>query len=276
MNPTLVIGGTGKTGRRVVARLQNQGLPVRVANRPSFDWNEPSTWPAAVEGVSAAYVTYAPDLVFPGGPEAVSELAELAARNGVRRLVLLSGRGEPEAFRAEQLFAAAAERYGAEWGVVRSAFFMQNFSESFLAGSLAAGDVGFPADGVREPFVDADDIAEVATAVLQGAAPSGVVHEVTGPRLMTFEEATQEVATATGRPIDYRLLTTEGFVEELVTAGLPPEEAEGVGGLFADVLDGRNESATDGVRRVLGREPRDFATFAAAAAAEGAWSVRPD
>ena len=275
MNPTL-IGGTGKTGRRVVARLQDRGVPVRVANRPGFDWNDRSTWPAAVDGVDAAYVTYAPDLAFPGGPEAVSGLAELAARNGVRRLVLLSGRGEPEALRAEQLFAAAAARYGAEWGVVRSAFFMQNFSESFLAQPLAAGEIGFPADEVREPFVDADDVADVATAMLQGAAPRGVVHEVTGPRLMTFEEATGEVAAATGSPIVYRRLTTEAFVDELVEAGLPAEEAEGVGGLFAEVLDGRNASATDGVRQVLGRQPRDFSTFAETAAADGAWSVRPD
>ncbi len=67
---TLVLGGTGKTGRRIVERLVNRGVPTRVASRsadPSFDWNDQSTWDAALDGVTAVYVSYAPDRIANSG-----------------------------------------------------------------------------------------------------------------------------------------------------------------------------------------------------------------
>jgi uncharacterized protein YbjT (DUF2867 family) len=103
--PTLVLAGTGKTGRRVVQRLQARGRPVRIgtpSSAPSFDWNDPATWPVALDGVGAVYVAYYPDLAVPGAVEAVRSFAELAVGSGVPRLALLSGRGEPEAERAER------------------------------------------------------------------------------------------------------------------------------------------------------------------------------
>ena len=131
---TLVLGGTGKTGRRVVERLRARGVAVRVGSRAlPFDWNDRSTWAAALDGVSAAYISYYPDLAIDGAPDAVGAFARLAAERGVQRLVLLSGRGEPEAQRAERAVQAA----GAEWTVVRCSWFAQNFSESFMVGRRA-------------------------------------------------------------------------------------------------------------------------------------------
>src|ERR687895_1316031 len=104
-NPTLVLGGTGKTGRRVVERLEARGLPVRVGSRsgePPFDWEDRSTWAPALDGVGSVYLSYYPDLAVPGAAEAAGAFAELAVRSGARRLALLSGRGEPGAERAEQ------------------------------------------------------------------------------------------------------------------------------------------------------------------------------
>src|SRR5215217_6508214 len=66
---TLVLGGTGKTGRRVAQRLEARGMPTRVGSRsaePPFDWQKPETWASALEGVSAAYVSYYPDVAIPG------------------------------------------------------------------------------------------------------------------------------------------------------------------------------------------------------------------
>src|ERR671914_897352 len=186
--PTLVLGGNGKTGRRVVERLRVRGLPVRLGSRsgkPPFDWEDRSTWAPALDGVSAAYVTYYPDLAVPGAPEAIAAFAELAVASGTRRLVLLSGRGEPEAQRSEEALIAS----GADWTIVRCSWFNQNFSESAFLEPVLAGEVALPADGVREPFVDVEDIADVAVAALTEDGHVGKLYELTGPRLLTFSDA---------------------------------------------------------------------------------------
>lgn len=271
MTANLIIGATGKTGRRVHARLQDRGLPVTPLSRPEFDWTDPTTWTAVERPAASAYVTYVPDLAFPGAPEVVAEVTERMARSGVRRIVLLSGRGEAEAQRAEQLVAEAAGRHGATWGVVRCAFFLQNFDESLFEPSLSAGHLAFPAGSVGEPFVDLDDVADVAVGLMAGEVPGDRAYELTGPRLVTFAEATAAIAAATGRTITYEQVTTDAFVADLVRAGLPPEEAEGIGGLFEHILDGHNAHVADGVREALGRAPRDLTEYAASAAARGAW-----
>jgi uncharacterized protein YbjT (DUF2867 family) len=271
MTTHLIIGATGKTGRRVAARLHDRGLPVRSLSRPEFDWQDPTTWSAVERPAAAAYVTYAPDVAFPGAPEAVADVVDRLLRAGVRRVVLLSGRGEPEAQRAEQLVAEAAQRYGAEWGVVRCAFFMQGFDESLFEPPLAAGHLAFVAGDVREPFVDAEDIADVAAGLMLGEVAPNRAYELTGPRLMTFAEATAAIAAAVGREISYQQVSGDELVADLVRAGLPREDAEGLGELFAHVLDGHNESLATGVQQALGRQPRDFTTYAARAAAAGAW-----
>jgi uncharacterized protein YbjT (DUF2867 family) len=261
---TLVLGGTGKTGRRVAARLRALGRPVRIGSRaadPPFDWDDPATWTAPLSGATAVYVTYQPDLAFPGAAETVGAFARQAAAAGVRRLVLLSGRGEDGALTAEKAVAGA----GVPWAVVRSAFFMQNFSEDFLAGAVADGVVALPAGGVAEPFVDAEDIADVAVAALTGAVPLERVYEVTGPRALTFAEAAAAISAAAGRPVRYVPISVADFVAGAVEAGFPAEVAAGLGEVFATVLDGRNTAPAAGVAEALGRPPRDFAAFAATA-----------
>jgi uncharacterized protein YbjT (DUF2867 family) len=268
--PVLIIGGTGKTGRRVAERMIAQGVPVRIGSRsasPAFDWENPESWATALEGVSAAYITYYPDLAVPGAAEAVGDLARLAVRKGVKRLVLLSGRGEPEAQRAEQALQAS----GADWTIVRASWFMQNFNESMLLGPILAGEMALPASSVREPFIHADDIADVVTAALTDDRHIGQLYEVTGPRALTFTEATAEIAKATGRTINYATISPEEFMQGLEQEQVPAEIAALVTELFTVVLDGRNEYLTDGVQKALGRKPRDFADYARETAATGIW-----
>src|SRR5262245_4203993 len=127
--PTLVIGGTGKTGRRVAERLAQKGLPVRIGSRSGevpFDWDDRTTWPGALRNVGAAYVTYYPDLAAPDAPDAIDSFTEMAVKNGVQRVVLLSGRGE----RAAQLCEQIVQNCGAECTLVRCSWFCQNFSEN--------------------------------------------------------------------------------------------------------------------------------------------------
>jgi len=141
---TLVLGGTGKTGRRVVDRLTSRGVATRVASRsadPSFDWNDQSTWDAALDGVTAAYVSYAPDLAIPGATDAIRDFVEKAVEQGVQRLVLLSGRGEEEA----QLCERIVQEAGIEWTVVRASWFNQNFSDGEFLGMVLDGAIALPA-----------------------------------------------------------------------------------------------------------------------------------
>src|SRR5215203_819945 len=272
---TLVLGGTGKTGRRVAQRLEARGMPTRVGSRsaePPFDWQKPETWASALEGVSAAYVSYYPDVAIPGAPEAVRAFAELAARNGVRRLVLLSGRGEEEAQRAELALMEAAEEAGIGWTIVRCAWFMQTFDENYLLEPILSGEVALSSGHVPEPFVDAGDIADVAVAALTEDGHAGEVYELTGPRLLTMEEAVGEISKATRQEIRFVPVTLEEYESVLAKGDVPPEFLPFLTYLFGTVLDGRNTYLTDGVQRALGREPKDFSEYAREAAATGVWS----
>ncbi|HEY2129502.1 MAG TPA: NmrA family transcriptional regulator [Streptosporangiaceae bacterium] len=269
---TLVLGGTGKTGRRVAQRLTALGRPVLAGSRsgrPRFDWQDRATWGPALDGVAAVYVCYYPDLATPGAVEAVGSFAELAVRSQVRRLVLLAGRGEPEAELAEQ----AVRDSGAELTVLRSAWFAQNFSEDFLLGPVLAGELALPAGDTPEPFVDADDIADVAVAALTQDGHAGQVYELTGPRLLTFAEAVGEIATATGRQIRYLPVPIDEYTAAAAGQGVPAEAVEVLTYLFSEVLDGRNGRIAGGVRRALGREPRDFTGYARHTAASGVWDI---
>ncbi|GGS35275.1 NmrA family transcriptional regulator [Actinokineospora fastidiosa] len=266
-NPILVVGGTGKTGRRVAGRLAARGRAVRIGSRsgaPAFDWAYPGTWGAAVDGVRSAYLTYYPDLAFPGAVEAIAEFSEVAVKAGVERLVLLSGRGEEAAERAEGVVRDS----GAAWSVVRCSWFNQNFSEAFLVDSVLDGRIALPAGDAVEPFVDADDIADVVVAALTEPGHDGEVYELTGPRALGFAEVAAELSAATGREIGYTPLTAAQFAAVLREHGLP----EDFGELFTLILDGRNAHPADGVQRALGRAPKDFTDYARETAATGVWS----
>src|SRR5687768_2783595 len=267
---TLVLGGTGKIGRRVVERLLARGVPTRVGSRsgrPPFDWENTSTWAPALEGVRSAYVSYSPDLAFPGATETVGAFAELAVQSGVSRLVLLAGRGEPEAEEGEE----AVRESGADLTVLRSTFFAQNFSEDFWRDAILGGELALPAGDVPEPFVDAGDIADVAVAALTDDRHIGEVYELTGPHLLTFAEAVDEIARATHREIRYVPVSIEDFAAAAAAGGVPGEMVELLTYVFSEVLDGRNAHLVGGVQRALGREPRDFSDYARDAAAGGAW-----
>lgn len=270
-HPTLILGGTGKIGRRIVERLTARGLPVRIGSRsgaPSFDWENNATWAPAMQGVGAVYISYYPDLSVPGAAEAVGSLANLAVQNGIKRLVLLSGRGETEAQRAEEMLKAS----GADWTILRCAWFSQNFSESFLLDPLLEGEVQLPVGNVGEPFVDADDIADAAVTALTQQGHVGQLYELTGPRLLSFADAIAEIGKAAGRDIRFKQISHAEFAAAIAAHELPAEFAWLLNELFTEVLDGRNEALADGVQRVLGRAPKDFSAYTTETAASGIWS----
>ena len=267
---TLVLGGTGKTGRRVAEGLAARRVPTRIGSRaasPSFDWANESNWDACLEGVQAAYINYAPDLAIPGATDSIQAFVDKAQRHGVRRLVLLSGRGEAEAQACERI----VQRSGSDWTVVRASWFNQNFSEGAFVDMVKAGQITLPAGATPEPFVDVDDVADVAVAALTEPGHKGENYEVTGPRLLTFADAARELSRASGREIGYAQVPHEAFVAGASESGAPHEVVWMLDYLFSTVLDGRNAHLTDGVRRALGRAPKDFSDYAREVAASGVW-----
>jgi len=269
---TLVLGGTGKTGRRVAERLEQRGIRTRIASRsanPSFDWNDPTTWDASLEGVTAAYISYAPDLAIPGAAESIRAFVKKATAQGVERLVLLSGRGEEEAQACESIVQEA----DVEWTIVRASWFMQNFSEGEFLGMIMGGAITLPAANTPEPFVDANDIADVAVAALTEEGHAYEIYEVTGPRLLTFTELAEEISHAAGRNVQFVQLPKKAFAQTMAESGAPEDIAWLLNYLFETVLDGRNAYICDGVKRALGREPTDFADYAMRIAARGIWDA---
>ncbi|MFI0537591.1 NmrA family transcriptional regulator [Streptomyces sp. WSLK1-3] len=268
----VVTGASGRTGSRVARSARAAGLTVRAASRATgFDWHAPSTWAGVLAGADAAYLVHPSDIGAPGAAEAVGALAREAVGAGVRRLVLLSSRGQDRAGDAEEALRAS----GADWTVVRAAWFAQNFSEGSLVEELRlGGELVFPAGGVREPFVDVRDVGDVVVAaLLAGERYVGETVAVSGPRLLTFGEAVTEIAEATGRELTYRAVSAREYRERLAGFGMPEGEVGALVEAFEQLLDGRNAYLSDGVREVLGRKPRDFAEFTRQAAAAGTWTA---
>jgi len=268
--PILVIGSTGKTGRRIAARLKAQGHTVREGSRQSatpFDWDRPETWGPALRGAHSAYISYSPDLGFPGADERIEALTRLAVAAGLNHVVLLSGRNEAAAQRCEGIVQVS----GLSHTLVRAAWFNQNFSEGFLRDAVIEGTLAMPAGEVREPFVDVEDIAEVAVAALIDPRHAGRTYDLTGPRLLSFAQVAAEISAAAGRPLQYLPVSLPDF-----HAGMLAAVGEPLAGLFTglceEVLDGRNEHLDDGVQQALGRAPRDFADFCRESARAGVWA----
>ena len=268
--PILVLGATGKTGRRIVKRLEAKGFSTRRGSRsafPSFDWNNEANWDECLAGVEAAYINYAPDLAIPGATDSIQAFVNRAKQHGVKRLVLLSGRGEEEAQACERI----VQDSGIDWTVVRASWFNQNFSEGAFVEMVQAGQITLPPVDTPEPFVDVDDIAEVAVAALTETGHASEVYEVTGPRMLTLAEVAAEISCASGRDIAYVPVPHDAFVAGIAESGAPKGVVWLLDYLFATVLDGRNAYLTDGVQRAIGRPPKDFSDYAGEIAATGVW-----
>ena len=272
---TLVVGSTGKTGGRILAMLDAKGVPTRAGSRsasPAFDWANEQTWEACLEDVEAVYISYAPDLAIPGATDSIQSFVNKCKQQDVKRLVLLSGRGEAEAQACEEIVQSS----GINWTVIRASWFNQNFSEGAFIDMVLAGQITLPAGDTAEPFIDVDDIAEVATAALTESGHDQQVYEVTGPRLMTFADIAQDLSAATGRDISYIEIPHEDFINGVKASGAPDDVIWILDYLLATVLDGRNSYLADGVQQALGRPATDFAEYARRVFTTGAWNIEPE
>jgi len=270
----LVIGGTGKTGRKVVEGLKQQNQKVRVGSRnsnPVFDWDDSTTWANALAGMDKVYIVYYPDLAVPGALEAIKELMEKARKAGVKKAVLLSGKGEREAERCEQVVANS----GLDYTLVRASWFNQNFSESFLLEPIQARHVALPMSHVKIPFVDTNDIAEVVVRALMDDTHNGKTYEITGPRAITFEEAVKEIAIGVGKDIKYQDVSLESYHSMMQAAGVPADYIWLINYLFEEVLSKeKNQEISADVEKVLGRKATDFREYVQNTIRTGIWNQK--
>lgn len=269
----LVLGSNGKTGRRVVERLEKiENVEIRLGSRNEkipFDWEKPETWEKVLQDIDAVYITFQPDLAIPSAADSIQNFTLIATKAGVQKIVLLSGRGEKEAQVCEEIVKTNAKN----WTIVRTSWFNQNFSESIFLDPVLAGIVALPRAEALEPFVDADDIADVVTASLLDEKHNGQTYELTGPRLLTFEQIVNEIANASGRNITFQALSLNEYVQMLREYQVPEDFIWLVNYLFEQVLDGRNSSVTSDIEKVLGRKAKDFSAYAKETAETGIWDI---
>ncbi len=267
----LVLGGKGKTGRKVAERLTNLGETVRLGSRsetPSFDWDNRETWAAALDGIDMVYITFQPDLAVPGARKAIEEFTALAVKSGVQKMVLLSGKGEKEAELCEQVVMNA----GADWTIVRASWFNQNFSESFFLDPILAGHVALPKGEALIPFIDTDDIADVVVESLLDDKHKGQIYELTGGRQLTFKQVTGEISNVTGRDIVFTPITMEEYKKMLKEYQVPEDYIWLINYLFTEVLVEKNSIVTNDIQKVLGRKAKDFSEYARETALTGIWN----
>ncbi|MEV4537696.1 NAD(P)H-binding protein [Asanoa sp. NPDC049518] len=265
---TLVLGGTGTTGRRLVRLLRARGVEVRAASRSGdvrFDWSDRETWEPALAGVDRMY------LMAPHETPIDEAFVRLAVERGVRRIVLLSSRGIEEMGDERLLSAERTVRdSGAGWTILRADWFNQNFDEGFFRPAVLAGSLALPIGDTRQAFVDADDIASVAAVALTEDGHEGRTYEVTGPQPLSFAEALSMVSHASGRPVRFGG-EEDDYLAQQRALGASDDETRGALAAFAGLRAAGDAEATDVVREVTGRDPKSFADYTAEAAAGPAW-----
>lgn len=267
----LILGGTGKTGRKVVESLRLLNQNVKIGSRsssPSFDWNKEETWSVALEQVDRLYITYQPDLAVPGALRSIEKLVDLAKEKGVQKVVLLSGKDEREAELCEQLVIQS----GLDYTIVRASWFNQNFSESFLMEPILQGVVTLPQADVQIPFVDTDDIAAVVVEALLHPEHAQQIYQLTGGTTLSFRKAIAEIAEATGREIVFNSISMEDYVAGLNNMGVPQDYIWLIAYLFTEVLGNPIVSdITNDIEKVLKRKPKTFQEYVQETAKAGIW-----
>ncbi|HWD29646.1 MAG TPA: NAD(P)H-binding protein [Rhizomicrobium sp.] len=265
----LVTGATGKTGRSLIAQLEQTGLPYRAASRTGavpFDWERPATWDGALDGVAAVYLV-APGTV--GNAYALMiDFIAAAMRKGVRRFVLLSMSGLPAGGPAHGQVHQWLKDNSGDWAVLAPSAFMQNFSAGPYLASIREEDRIYSNTGDgRVPFIDVHDIAASARAVLTAAAPSNAEFVLTGEEPMSYDRVAQIVGRACGRAIAHVPVTMDEMAARLMRRGIPEANARMLAFGYQTIAAGAQDRATGVVRTLTGHTPMTFEAFAKANAA---------
>jgi len=262
----LVTGGTGKTGAGLVARLQRAGAPHRAASRhgvPPFDWAAPATWDAALEDVASVYLIAPPTVNNPY--DLMLDFIASAMRKGVGRFVFLSMAGLPAGGPAHGQVHQWLKDNSDDWAVLCPSAFMQNFSQGHNLAAILEEDRIYSNTGAgRVPFIDADDIAAAAFAVLTAPTALNTEFVLTGEESMSYDQVAELIGQARGRKVSHTPVSTEEMAERLIKRGLPEMTARFLAFGYQTVAAGMADRTTDVVRTLTGRPPATFQAFAQA------------
>jgi uncharacterized protein YbjT (DUF2867 family) len=235
---TLVLGGTGKTGRRVAERMTAKGQrPRRIAIcGPVLRLEQRGRLGRLSRGCDRGVhqLCAGPGDARGNGRDPGLRGTGQTSRRQARGPVVGSWR------RGAQACERIVQESGLLWTIVRASWFNQNFSEGAFIDMVLGGAITLPAGDQVEPFVDVDDIADVVVAALTEDHHDGQIYEVTGPRLMSIADVAADLSRVVGREIAYVDVPHDAFVSEVASSGAPDDVVWMLDYLFATVLDGRN------------------------------------
>ncbi|WP_298936387.1 ergot alkaloid biosynthesis protein [uncultured Ruegeria sp.] len=272
----LVTGGTGKTGSRVVEQLKRKGVSPRVGtrspkgeNEARFDWKDPSTFAGAFEGVAAVYLVAPTDTVDSLG--AMQPGLEAALASGVTRFVLLSASSLEEGGPMMGAVHAWLRANAPEWAVLRPTWFMQNFSEQQHRDPIRDESAIYTAtDDGRIGFIDANDIAASATAILTAPSVDNTDYILTGPEATSYDVVAETLSNQLGRQVIHHRMTVDELAERHQKLGLPQEYAKTLAAMDGAIAGGSEDRVTDHVFHLTGRAPTSLTEFVRLNL--GAWS----
>ncbi len=269
-NFVLVTAPNSKTGKQVVKLLEKENIPFRAASRstsPSFDWEDEKTWSPAMSGTNAIYAVIPPNLAFADMPVRFKTFLKHCEAEQIKRIVLLSGRGEEEASRIEDIALSST----IPTTVLRASWFAQNFSEGYFVEGVANGLLALPSKLVREPFIDTRDIAKAAAFALKDTSSNDNIYELTGPELLSFEDVANKFTKHLDQPVTFVYVPLEDYLNELQQFGVPSDEIELTRFLFDELLDGRNAYTTSDLNLLLGEQGTSFEQFIQHTKSSGVW-----
>lgn len=263
----LVTGGTGKTGSRVAEQLRARKIAPRIGTRSPqtgndvhFDWKDPSTFADVFENTAAAYLVAPADTVDSLG--AMQPGLEAALGFGTRRFVLLSASSLEEGGPMMGAVHGWLRANAPEWAVLRPAWFMQNFSELHHRDPIRDQSAIYTAtDGGRIGFIDADDIAACATALLVAPSIENTDYILTGPEAISYDVVAKTLSDHLGRQVTHHRLTVDGLAKRHRNHGLPEDYATTLAAMDGAIAGGSEDRVTDHVLRLTGRPPVPLSEF---------------
>jgi len=264
----LITGATGDVGARVVRQLVARNIRPRVLVRSAEkayalfgesaeirmgDLADTATTRLAMKGVDTLFLVN----VGPEIPQRDEAAATAAREEGVRRIVKLSSIDVEHGLAIgawHELGEAAIRASGVAFTFIRPTGFMNNllaWAHSIKTEGIVRSSTG---NGGR-PFIHSEDIAAVSLAALLDAEYAGRILSITGPRSLTFGDATGIIAGAIGKKLVYQAISDEEAGERYSRFSGSSQETEAHVALWRAIREGRLAAATDEVEQTLARKP---------------------
>jgi len=273
MSAILVTGSTGTVGASVVAELLRRNQQVHAAVRPGrdsgfcatvadveLDFGDPSTFEAALAGVSRVFLMRPPQM---SDPKKMRPFIDAMATNEIEQVAFLSVQGAgSNPFVPHHGIEQHLKRSGLPWTLLRPSFFMQNLSTTHRADICERDEVFVPAGRGRTNFIDAADVAAAVAVVLTTSGHLGKAYELTGSEVLTYAGVAETLSQACGREITYPSPSARQFKSRMKASGCDDEFVAVMGSIYLLAKLGMAAGTTDELQRLIGRPPATLREWA--------------